>query len=127
MSKWGGKKESNSLTILQDDLFLNTFLHDINIVQTPQNSHESLRTPTSVSTCDQVQKYNFYAKGKFPLYFKAFLYRFETLISLPHSQILTKLANSFSTVVTELILNLLPIQNILFCKGTSPINLIAGL
>ena len=110
MSKWGGgEEESNSLAILQDDLFLNTFLHDINIVQTPQNSHKSLRTPTSVSTCDQVQKYNFYAQGKFPLYFKSFLYRFKTLISLPHSQILTKLANSFFNVVIKLILNLLPI------------------
>ena len=69
MSKWGGKKESNSLAILQNVLFLNTFLQDINIVQTPQNSHKSLTSPTSVSAGDQVQKYNFYAKGKFPLYF----------------------------------------------------------
>ena len=69
MTKWGGEKESNSLAILQNVLFLNTFLQDINIVQTPQNSHESLTSPTSVYACDQVQKYNFYAKGKFPLYF----------------------------------------------------------
>ena len=92
-------------------------------VQTPQNSYESLTFPTSFSTCDQVQKYTFYGKGKFPLYFKSiFIYIWNINLIATQSN-LDQFGQFFSILVAELILNFLPIQNILFCRGTSPINL----
>ena len=79
MSKWGGKKESNSLAILQTSLLLNTFRQKINIGQLHKNSHKCGAPIYRLRMFHQVPGMQIVPRGNSLLVFSSF-YNSETLV-----------------------------------------------
>jgi hypothetical protein len=79
VSKWGGKKESNSLTILQTSLLLNTFRPNIKIAQLYKNSHECGAPRYRLRMFYQVPGMQIVPRGNSLFVFSSF-YNLETLV-----------------------------------------------
>ena len=113
VSKWGGKKESNFLPILQVFLPLNTFVHeDINSTDPIKFTHAPstiILVPTFLAQCPE----GICVKGKFPFVQRQLITPFRHLIALYLGQICFKSLRSFFYVFTKLFPIFLSLQNVL--------------
>lgn len=121
MSKWGVRKKAKLWLFYKFLCPYIQFLHDINIIQTPQNSHRCLVPLLRFLHVLRSQEHHL-CQGEIPFLFYRPIFNIPGhLTLLPFTQILTKSVKSFSYVLITIILNFLPSQNILFPWGTGPI------
>ena len=96
-------------------------VHDINILQAPQNSHRCLVPLLRFLNVLRSQEHNL-CQGEIPFLLLRPIFNIPGhLTLLPFNQILTKLVKSFSYVLITIILNFIPSQNISFFWRTGPI------
>ena len=118
MSKWGVRKKAKRWLFYKFLCPYIQFLHDINIIQTPQNFHRCLVPLLRFIHVLRSQEHNL-CQGEIPFLFLRPIFNIpEHLTLLPFNQILTKLVKSFSYVLIKIILNFLQSQNISFSWGT---------